>query len=257
MTPGQTVGSNASLLVFLAVGLLGGAHCLGMCGPLVTTYADRMGGRENALTAREVRGHALFNAGRTASYATIGGVLGLLGGLVFDAAGLLTVGDVLRGVVGVAVGLFVLAAGAGYLVSGTNALSRFETGWLAGPFARVYGSISARIDAWVRGPRIVALGALHGLLPCPILYPAFLYAFASGSAATGAVSLAVLGLGTVPALFLYGTAIGTVGPSTRRRLHRAMGVAFLALGLVPLLHGLGLLGLPVPMVRIPIYQPLG
>jgi len=30
-----------SLGVFLLVGLLGGAHCLGMCGPLVSTYADR------------------------------------------------------------------------------------------------------------------------------------------------------------------------------------------------------------------------
>jgi len=32
---------NVDLLVFLVVGLLAGAHCLGMCGPLVTAYADR------------------------------------------------------------------------------------------------------------------------------------------------------------------------------------------------------------------------
>gem|GEM_PF-6123565 len=39
-------GQPVSLGVFLLIGLFGGAHCLGMCGPLVTTYADRM--REQA-----------------------------------------------------------------------------------------------------------------------------------------------------------------------------------------------------------------
>lgn len=67
-----------SLGVFLLIGLLGGAHCLGMCGPLVTTYADRMradgsdggsarGGRDSRsddLIVRQVRQHALFNLGR-------------------------------------------------------------------------------------------------------------------------------------------------------------------------------------------------
>src|SRR6056297_479048 len=69
---------SLSLGVFLLVGLLGGAHCLGMCGPLVTTYADRMRadeaggrGRDDDLTVRQVRQHALFNLGRTASYATL------------------------------------------------------------------------------------------------------------------------------------------------------------------------------------------
>ena len=257
MVTDSLAGSNAGLGLFFVVGLLGGAHCLGMCGPLVTTYADRLGGRDNAVSWREIRGHALFNAGRTASYATIGGLAGLAGGVVFDAAGVIALGDAIRGVVGVGVGLFVVAAGLGYLVSGTNALARFEAGVLSRPFARVYGAITTRVDDWVRGPRIAALGAIHGLLPCPILYPAFLYAFATGSATTGALSLLALGLGTVPALFLYGTAFGAAGETTRRRLHRAMGVAFLAMGYVPIAHGLGLLGVPVPGVRIPIYQPLG
>ena len=35
------------------------------------------------------------------------------------------------------------------------------------------------------------------------------------------------------------------------------GAAFLALGTVPLLHGLRLIGSAVPALRLPIYQPLG
>ncbi|MUW15947.1 sulfite exporter TauE/SafE family protein, partial [Halorubrum sp. CBA1125] len=33
---------GTDVLLFLAIGLLGGAHCIGMCGPLVTVYAGRM-----------------------------------------------------------------------------------------------------------------------------------------------------------------------------------------------------------------------
>ncbi|MFW6317508.1 MAG: sulfite exporter TauE/SafE family protein [Halorubrum sp.] len=82
------------LFVFGLIGLLAGAHCLGMCGPLVTTYGDRMrearsGRNRDELTPFEVRQHLLFNLGRTAGYALVGGLFGLLGALAFvsvDAA---------------------------------------------------------------------------------------------------------------------------------------------------------------------------
>ena len=248
-----TVDRGFGLVVFLLVGLLGGAHCLGMCGPLVTTYADRLGGRRDALTFREVRQHALFNAGRTLSYATIGAALGLAGGLVFDAASVLAVGSAVRTVTGVVVGAVIVAVGAGYVARGTSTLSALEGG---GAFSRVYGALASRVDRWVAGPRIVLLGAVHGFLPCPILYPAFLYAFARGSLAEGAIALGTLGLGTFPTLFLYGTLLGSVSSTTRRRLHRVLGVAFLAMGYLPLSMGLRAAGIDVPMLPVPFYQPL-
>ena len=245
---------GVGLAVFLAVGLLGGAHCLGMCGPLVTTYADRLGG-DRGPTFHELRQHGLFNAGRVGSYAVVGGLLGLAGGLVFDAAAVLAVGSLVRAATGVAVGLAIVAVGLGYALGGTNVFARLEAGF-GGPFARVYGLLGARIDDWVSGPRIVALGALHGLLPCPILYPAFLYAFARGSPAEGALALAVLGLGTFPTLFLYATLVGSVSATRRRRLHRVLGVAFVVMGYLPLSMGLRAAGYDLPMVPVPFFQPL-
>ncbi|MFB6354487.1 MAG: sulfite exporter TauE/SafE family protein [Halobacteriales archaeon] len=244
---------GVSLAVFFVVGLLGGAHCLGMCGPLVTTYADRM--RQGpALTFGEIRGHALFNAGRTLSYATIGAALGLAGGLVFDAADLLAIGATVRAVAGVAVGVLIVAVGVGYLLGGRNVLGVLEH---SGPFARVYGALADRVDDWVHGPRIVLLGAVHGFLPCPILYPAFLYALARGSPIEGAAALGALGLGTFPTLFLYGTVLGSVSPAVRRRLHRGLGAAFVVLGYLPLSMGLRSVGVNLPMLPVPYYQPLG
>jgi len=79
---------------------------------------------------------------------------------------------------------------------------------------------------------------------------------AGGSALGGAAALAALGLGTVPALFLFGTVFGSVSVDTRMRLHRALGVAFVALGYIPLQHGLATLGVPLPHPPIPYYSPL-
>lgn len=72
------------IVLFFVIGLLGGAHCIGMCGPLVTMYSKQMDTDDVAakksrlsrpsghLSVYEVRQHVLFNVGRTASYAILG-----------------------------------------------------------------------------------------------------------------------------------------------------------------------------------------
>lgn len=251
---GGTLLSNrpVELGVFLLIGLFGGAHCLGMCGPLVTTYAEAFASDDRGPTWFEIRQHVLFNAGRTASYALIGGVFGLLGatfysiaGSVLDAAGWLRVAS------GLLVGVFVLTTGVSYLTGRGDLLGHVST-----PLDGVFHTLSARVGDWADSPRIVGLGLLHGLLPCPLIYPAFLYAFARGSATTGVLSLAALGLGTIPALFLYGTVVGTVDERIRTRLHRGLGVTFVLLGWMPIAHALATLGVPVPHIEVPYYQPL-
>jgi len=246
---------DVGLVVFAFVGLLGGAHCLGMCGPLVTLYADQLGD-DGPVAWTEIRQHLLFNAGRTASYALVGALMGLLGTLVYDTAAVVAVADTVRAVAGIAVGGFIVVTGMLYLRTGTTAgaLASLGSGTLfRGLSTRLHG----HVERWVGGPRIVALGAVHGILPCPLLYPAFLYAFAVGSPAYGALALTVLGLGTVPAVFGYGVAFNTVSPRFQSRLHRTLGAVFLVLGYLPLSHGLLILGVDLPHPSIPIYQPLG
>jgi len=265
-TAAAIAASDPGLLVFLAIGVLGGAHCLGMCGPLVTLYADRMGstasetardaGGSRRIRPVDVRQHLLFNAGRTLSYATIGALMGALGAVLFDVATVAALATDVRGVTGILAGGFIVFTGAGYLLRGTVGHG-VSIPLVGSAFSRVYGVVTTRVDEWVGGPRIVALGALHGFLPCPLLYPAFLYAFAVGSPLRGALSLAVLGVGTVPTLLAYGTVFQSLGTGSRVTLHRALGVAFVALGYLPLAHGLMLLGIHLPHPPIPVYQPLG
>jgi sulfite exporter TauE/SafE len=271
---------GTDVVLFLAIGLLGGAHCIGMCGPLVTVYAGRMrddgertdgggaaggggaatgGGTASAtddsrgshLTTYEVRQHALFNLGRATSYALIGTALGALGGVVLVTTATLTgAATLVRGVVGLGVGAAVILVGVRYAVGGA-------TGGVHLPgLERVTGWLTGHVDRLANGPGIVALGAVHGLLPCPILYPAYLYAFASGSAVSGGVALAALGIGTMPAVFLYGTVIEGIDAVHRRRVHRLLGVAFVALGYVLFAHGLMSVGIHVPHPRLPFWNPL-
>ncbi|WP_418284327.1 sulfite exporter TauE/SafE family protein [Halorubrum sp. DTA46] len=271
---------GTDVLLFLAIGLLGGAHCIGMCGPLVTVYAGRMrnrgertdggadapsvgdgsaatgtGGtadrRGSHLTTYEVRQHALFNLGRATSYAAIGAALGALGGVVFVTAATLTgAAEAVRGVVGLGVGAAVILVGVRYVLGGA-------TGGVHLPgLGRVTGWLTGHVDRLANGPGIVGLGAVHGLLPCPILYPAYLYAFASGSAVSGGIALAALGIGTMPAVFLYGTVIEHVDAVHRRRVHRLLGLAFVALGYVLFAHGLMAVGIHVPHPSLPFWNPL-
>jgi hypothetical protein len=251
--PGGELASAAAdggVVAAFLLGVFGGAHCLGMCGPLVATYAERMDGTDDGRGPGwpAIRQHLLFNLGRTVGYATVGALLGGIGALAFDAAAVVAVGNVVRAVAGVAVGAFVVAAGVRYLVGGgpTRAipipLPRLER--LSGRVTRFLGS---RLDDWAAGPGVVGLGAAHALLPCPVLYPAFLYALVTGAPLRGALALGAVGLGTIPTLFAYGTVVGSVAAGTRRRLHRGLGAAFVLLGLFPLYKGLSLLGVLPPM----------
>lgn len=260
MTPAAFVlaavdAEPVGLVVFVAIGLLGGAHCLGMCGPLVTMYADRLGTDTDRVDGTAVRQHLLFNLGRTVSYGVIGAVMGSLGALLFDAAAVASVARPVRGVVGVGIGTVIVLVGVGYLLRG-SATTAPSVPVLDDLFVRAYGAITDRVDAWVAGPRIAALGALHGFLPCPLLYPAFLYALARGDPVEGGLSLTALGLGTLPSLFVYGTLFQTVSVRTRRRLHRVLGVLFVVLGYLPLAMGLMAFDVRVPMPPVPFFQPL-
>lgn len=214
---------QGGILAAFLLGLAGGAHCLGMCGPLVTAYTE---GRDGVVP------HALFNAGRTTGYAVVGTLLGGLGALAFDAAAVLAVAEPARALAGLLAGAFIFLVGVRYL------LGRPPAGVGVGGLA---GRAVGRVQSFAEGNGIAAVGAAHALLPCPVLYPAFGYALVTGSPLQGGLALAALGAGTFPTLLAYGTVLESVSAGRRERLHRALGAAFLVLAWVPLSMGVRLL----------------
>lgn len=174
------------LLGFLTLGLIGGfGHCVGMCSPFVLfvsrRYGSPDGGRRAAFAAQ-----LWYTAGRVITYAALGALAGLLGGVV-ELAGALV--GVQRAASVVAGGVLIVWA----LVALSDLVPRLDTG------GRVFGRVAGRLGRRAPGHPFAA-GLFLGLLPCGLLYSAVIAAVARGGPLEGAAALALFGLGTAPAL---------------------------------------------------------
>lgn len=230
----QGHGSGAfqglDLTAAVLFGLLGSTHCLGMCGPLVSLYAAHLSPGAAATAHRQ---HLLFNLGRMLAYTNLG--------VFFGAIGLsLRVRPWVAALVGVGAGLFVVAMGARFLGAGGVA-ARLE-GFLARPTGVLVG-VWRRYVIVAHSPGIVLLGAVHGFLPCPLLYVMFTSAVALGDPIRGGILLLAFSLGTVPMMWGMGALGRQLGTTRRLGLYRVFGWAVTAWGLVLVVRGLQGLGI--------------
>lgn len=174
----------------LLLGLLGGTHCLGMCGGISGALAFALGPRTGAL-----RRHALLvlmSLGRVCSYAIAGALAGAL--LPSGPAGPLPALRIAAGILLVLMGL---------------AIAGWPTviGLLERAGARLWQRVSRE---WLRVERIatpsgaVLAGLAWGWLPCGLVYSALAWAASRGAATESAVLMAAFGLGTLPAVLVSG-----------------------------------------------------
>lgn len=217
------------LAAALLVGLLGSTHCLGMCGPLVGLYAGQLSA-QSALSAH--RQHLLFNLGRILAYTNLGVLCGMAGLALRVRPGA-------AGLVGIVVGLFV--SGMGTRLLGVGGASARLDRLFARP-AVVFSQLWQRYSALARSPSIVLLGAMHSLLPCPLLSVMLTSAVAMGDPIGGGLLLFAFSLGTVPMMWGIGALGRRVSFRHRVTWHRLLGFAVTAWGLVLVVRGLQDLG---------------
>ncbi|HXB97103.1 MAG TPA: sulfite exporter TauE/SafE family protein [bacterium] len=195
------------------LGLAGGLHCAGMCGPL----ACLLGQPER----RPARVLALYHLARLAAYAALGAAFAALGAplrplLSWPLLALLAA--------------LPLAA---YALLG----DAFTPAWLA----RLHAAGARALAALPAGAAGLGLGLLTPLLPCGLLYAAAGCAVSAPSPGTGAAWLAAFGAGTLPWLLLgqagYSWAQRTSRPALARGLRR--GAAALAAASILFLSFLG------------------
>jgi hypothetical protein len=180
---------ESGYLALFLIGLLGGTHCIGMCGGIVGALSMGAGQRPSL--------HLAYNAGRIASYGVAGAIAGALGGASLALSGQLPV----RAVLFVLANLMLVALGI-YLMGATRALAfteRFgQRLWRhVQPLTRRF--LPARSVA-----QAFPLGLLWGWLPCGLVYSALVTALTSGSAVRGAGMMLAFGGGTLPNLLLAG-----------------------------------------------------
>jgi len=212
-------------LLLFGSGLLGGAgHCVGMCGPLVGGFALCLP------DSRATVPHLLYNLGRVTTYAAAGGVVGLSGSFVRFAGAFAPFQQYLLFATGVLIALMGLSVG-GWLPGGARTL---EAGTLPGAVSRIFRRAAEAGGTGAAFP----LGLATGLLPCGLVYTALLSAARAGMEGAspaegffrGFLAMAAFGAGTVPALFLFGKAIGSAGARLRGFLLKLSAALLVAAG---------------------------
>lgn len=208
--------------VFLT-GLLGGVHCAGMCGGIVTALSGAAGSSRLPL-------HLGYNFARVTSYAIAGAFAGMLGSL----------GLLLDGVLPVQLTLYVLAnamlIALGLYLTGMSHVATFLERLGMGLWRRLQ-PLTRRFLPADTLPRALGLGLLWGWLPCGLVYGILATALLSGDALDGAAIMAAFGLGTIPNLLLAGFAMRRIGARLQARPVRlAAGTLVLGFGVYGLAH---------------------
>lgn len=226
----MTTMIDPSLSLALATGFLGSGHCLGMCGGLISALSMALAHRQQNLLF-----HGLYHIGRLVTYTLIGALVGWLGSVLAYA-------NQFHGLMRLALigsDLFIIVVGLGTVglwrrvnIMGLN---------FPGPVQTITGAalvLTRRQGPWAALP----LGLLMGFLPCGFLYAMVITAAQTSSASTGGLTLLFFGLGTTPALFLFGGTINWLSQQARDWMLRAAGGLVAAMGAYHLSQHIALLG---------------
>ncbi|MCM0149521.1 sulfite exporter TauE/SafE family protein [Photobacterium galatheae] len=177
-----------------AIGLLGAGHCLGMCGGIAAAITMGMPGQRQGQRFSFL---ILYNAGRLASYAIAGA---LIGGAVAGMASLSGISSALLYLrLGAALMMILLALYIGQWWQGVTKIEILgQSLWRhISPFAKSLLPLKSPFAAF-------PFGVIWGWLPCGLVYSTLSWAAVAGNAASGAMVMLAFGLGTLPAMLLVG-----------------------------------------------------
>jgi len=209
---------SASVLAALALGLLGGGHCLGMCGGLMGALSlgippEQKKRRFSLLLA--------CNLGRALSYSAAGLLLGF-GGQALAGGSAATALRLLAALLLLGMGL--------YLAGWWSFLPKIER--LGAGLWRRIAPLTQRLLPIRSIPRALLLGALWGWLPCGLVYSTLLWSASQGSAAKSALLMLAFALGTWPVLLASALAAQQLSSVLRRTgIRRASGLLIILFGL--------------------------
>lgn len=164
----------------LLLGLTGSLHCIGMCGPIAMLI---QGKNRNQLILNRV----LYNLGRTATYVTMGIVVGFFGKIIQWGGW--------QGKISIALGLLI------FVVLLIPAIQKLFLPSLSRLVLKLKNAFTSQLQS--RRPFSSTLtGMLNGFLPCGLVYASLAVALIQNSPWESAVVMALFGLGTLPMLLL-------------------------------------------------------
>jgi sulfite exporter TauE/SafE len=220
-------------LLILAGGLLGSAHCVGMCGPIVVTI-----GSTAPSWPTNLRRQSGYHLGRLFCYTALGAIAGFTGDRLTTALDRFVNAQSLLAVIA-GLGLVGLGLGAAGLVPwpkrGRGSAYCLSAAFFEGLFAPA------------RTGSAFLTGVATGFLPCGLVHAFLTLAASTSSMLVGAVVMGVFCLGTIPALLAMGCGGMLVSLRLRRQLFFLAVCSVTITGLVTLSRGvLSFTGTPAP-----------
>ncbi|WP_143165526.1 sulfite exporter TauE/SafE family protein [Ferrimonas marina] len=183
----------------MLVGLLGGAHCLGMCGGVVGAFSQALPSQGVLSLQQRLAFVLAYNLGRISSYTLMGVAVAAASSalvLMFALDPLLSALQLLAGIMLILMGLYV-ARLAHWLL------------WLerAGkPLWNKIAPVAQRLMPLHTPGKAFLAGTLWGWLPCGLVYSTLTWALAAADPVQGGLIMAGFGLGTLPTLVAMGAA---------------------------------------------------
>lgn len=214
-----------SLTAAFLVGLLGGGHCVGMCGGIV-------GAVSMTLPNRQPKFPFLigYNLGRISSYALAGMIAGAVGASSFFLDHILPIEKLLYALASIMLVLLGL-----YLAGIWRVLTKLE---------HIGAKLWQRIQPYSQKllpvqslPQSFLLGSLWGWLPCGLVYSVLVAAIATASPFEGGLLMLAFGLGTLPTLLAMGmTAVRLKAFLQNLWFRRLSGLIIAGFGVIGLLR---------------------
>ena len=217
-------------------GLLGSAHCLGMCGGISGLFAVNA-----AVTSlkRQAPQAIAYNTGRVLTYAILGVVVALIGRTMVDSI------PKLAAPVRLASGLLIVLIGL-QVAFNWRILALVEN---AG--GRLWRKIAPAAKGLVpveSMPQALGLGLIWGLLPCGLVYSVLLLAASTADPVSGSLVMLAFGIGTMPAMIATGLSAAKLAQFMSRRR--------LGAGLLIVIIGLATIAMPVMKLSGSHDQPM-
>ena len=220
--------SHGAYVTAFLVGLLGGVHCLAMCGGLVSSLTLGLDARRRHDPWRLLPLQLGYNLGRVAGYGLAGAIAGGLGAILLQLDSVQFVARALYALAGVVMVLLGL-----YLAGWWRQLAQIEQLGLL-----LWRRLQPLAHRWLpvrRMDQAVAIGLIWAWVPCGLVYSVLITAVATGNPRDGALVMLAFGAGTLPNLLGIGLLAGAAAHLTeQRRWRQAAGLFIIGCGLYAL-----------------------
>jgi len=217
------------MILVVMTGLLSAAHCIGMCGGIVTAVT-----LQSPLSAMKTT--LLYHAGRAFSYTLFGIILGAVGSFV-EVAGRLAG---MKGIASIIGGCFLLIW----------VWRKFQIPGMSKFSERLHKNLFNGVKYWRGGQQwyVLATGVAFGFLPCGLTYAMGIEAAATGHWYTGGLTMLLFAVGTFPALMLAAT-VSIVASKKWRKVMRQLGTwTAIIIGIISIMRGLAAGGI-IPKIH--------